>query len=784
MFDFYQDWSDAINLDLQQLTSAVDQVLGNSTQNSEHENPPINTNTAENTPGHNLNENATITEEANTNMEAEPIVKAEVQEEEKEVKAKVETKADVKAEPVESQPPNKVKDDREKELDDLLEDQRKNEFNPADIFTTGDSGDEEKRKERKPGKKDKTRRDSLVEKKGKKEKEKKEKKKNKMRKPSSEHEGESEKKKRKKKFSDCDSNVSTAPDVSPHDVPSTSAITMAGRKISEISGSSGSPVRPALSVSPESDLLSPEHSSAASDRPDGTELDIRELDKSNQAVRERMDQMVKEKIKAHDRHKMSQKDKKHKKRDSLKGREKTLASSDLTQEAVRSLSFEVGSERSDASQEQVGNAEDEENSDEKEPPNEELAAALAGLDSDFDFATKKEPESGEEKSPTKTPAASIVVPNGAVEQEVKIKVADTKASLLDKKFKRKLSAPKMQNKEPPPTKLVMPTVKAEVKQEPVSASVAEGKTELEMQIAETMARQSSVVKVSPIAQRRNSQPEAANVHPVQGERRLSTISCDGGTTGIGSGMKTDPSVLSVALPFEQQPKRVDQSPTIKLPGVKPLECLPTIVKQQTIPKQQQQQQHLQQHQPAQPALQQASTRQPSSQQPSTQMTVLQLAPGQNVASQNISSRLVANSAPMQILKSPGVVISSTARLGPVATQVAKPVQQTVITPTRAPPQPSKTLIIRSNPSPQQVQLQQPTAQLRTVTPQQVLVQQAAQNNQGSKIIQGVPLTQQSNAVYRRVITSQGSQIQTPGQGTGYITHLARVLYHTFGGICQ
>lgn len=33
VFDFYQDWSDAINIDLQHLTTAVDKVLGNQVEN-------------------------------------------------------------------------------------------------------------------------------------------------------------------------------------------------------------------------------------------------------------------------------------------------------------------------------------------------------------------------------------------------------------------------------------------------------------------------------------------------------------------------------------------------------------------------------------------------------------------------------------------------------------------------------------------------------------------------------------------------------------------------------
>ena len=135
-------------------------------------------------------------------------------------------------------------DDREKELKELLEDQKKAEFNPADIFTTGDSDDEKQRKKLKKEK----RRDSLPD--GKKSekknhKDKKEKKK-KVRKPSSEAE-DSKKEKRRKKHSDGD-NSGIFPDAA------------AVRKISEISGSSGSPARP-TTLSPESDLLSPHHSS-------------------------------------------------------------------------------------------------------------------------------------------------------------------------------------------------------------------------------------------------------------------------------------------------------------------------------------------------------------------------------------------------------------------------------------------------------------------------------------------------------------------------------------------
>ena len=151
---------------------------------------------------------------------------------------KNESKPEVKLEP------GRPLDEREKELKELLEDQKKAEFNPADIFTTGDSDDEKQRKKIKKEK----RRDSLpdVKKSDKrKDKDRKEKKK-KVRKPSSEAE-DTKKEKRRKKHSDGDSS-GIFPD------------TPATRKISEISGSSESPVRP-TTLSPESDLLSPHHSS-------------------------------------------------------------------------------------------------------------------------------------------------------------------------------------------------------------------------------------------------------------------------------------------------------------------------------------------------------------------------------------------------------------------------------------------------------------------------------------------------------------------------------------------
>merc|ERR1711937_1012270 len=107
------------------------------------------------------------------------------------------------------------------------------------------------------------------------------------------------KEKRRKKHSDGD-NSGIFPD--------------AVRKISEISGSSGSPARP-RTLSPESDLLSPHHSSEFDkEASENAELDIKELDKSNQSVRERMEQMVKEKSREAKR----EKSKKNKKRDSLK----------------------------------------------------------------------------------------------------------------------------------------------------------------------------------------------------------------------------------------------------------------------------------------------------------------------------------------------------------------------------------------------------------------------------------------------------------------------------------
>lgn len=76
--------------------------------------------------------------------------------------------------------------------------------------------------------------------------------------------------------------------------------------------------------------------------------------------------------------------------------------------------------------------EDDENSEEREQPNEELIAALAGLDSDFDFGghpTKKDnskDKAGTDESPTKTV--------GPPDQEVKIKVIPNSENLLDKKI--------------------------------------------------------------------------------------------------------------------------------------------------------------------------------------------------------------------------------------------------------------------------------------------------------------------------------------------------------------
>ena len=72
---------------------------------------------------------------------------------------------------------------------------------------------------------------------------------------------------------------------------------------------------------------------------ENAELDIKELDKSNQSVRERMEQMVKEKSREAKR----EKSKKNKKRDSLKSTDQLT--SDLTQEAVRSLSFDNGEDK-------------------------------------------------------------------------------------------------------------------------------------------------------------------------------------------------------------------------------------------------------------------------------------------------------------------------------------------------------------------------------------------------------------------------------------------------------
>ena len=145
--------------------------------------------------------------------------------------------------------------DVENELADLLEDQRKNQVDLSDIFTTGDS-DDEKRKTDKKAKKDK-RRDSLQNDAKKPKKSEKKNKKNKIRKLSSEENPE-EKKKRKKKHSDCDSPGESSLSLNQNsEENSESNPNMASRKISEIS--SGSPPRPSQSVSSESDLLSPDH---------------------------------------------------------------------------------------------------------------------------------------------------------------------------------------------------------------------------------------------------------------------------------------------------------------------------------------------------------------------------------------------------------------------------------------------------------------------------------------------------------------------------------------------
>ena len=809
VFDFYQDWSDEINIDLQQLTTAVDQVLGNSAQNAEM--PAVNTN-SDLIPGTVTNDNVLRSNRVPLDIKGPDmtldlslddrhmLVKAEIKEEpiyndsRLSVKDELKLECDVKFENSEPGVDKGMKDERENELADLLEDQRKNEFNPHDIFTTGDS-DEEKRKDRKPLKsvKDKQRRDSIVDKKidKKKDKDKKDKKKqNKIRKLSSEYETEAEKKKRKKKYSDCDSNTS-GPDSriesSPLDQAIGSVNTVA-RKISEISGSSGSPVRPAPSVSPESDLLSPDHSSITSEvlgeRPDATDLDIKELDKSNQSVRERMEQMVKEKNRTKPGDERKRKDK-HKKRDSLKGREKF--SSDLTQEAVRSLSFEGGSEKSREDQEQTGNMEDDENSEEREQPNEELIAALAGLDSDFDFGghpTKKDnskDKAGTDESPTKTV--------GPPDQEVKIKVIPNSENLLDKKFKRQISAAKTKDavivkaETSADFSLIMPSVTPGLPDD-----MREFSDEEELRIVEE-TRKSNIVKVSPVADRRNSQPDITK--PITKERRLSTVSCNSDTSAYNP--KPDVTNISQPTVIERQstPMRTMTSSaigaqTIKLPGanIKQKSVLtsaqhPTVIAQQKHP-----------------------TKQPQ------QMTVLQIAPGQTAQSPitiratPVSSQSQPQQSSVHILKSPNVVsLPVSSRITPNANvqipstkQVHIPasqsggqssIQQTVITPTRQPTSQivptSKTLLIRSNPSPSNnVQLQQPTAQIRTVTQQQVLVQ-PNQANQGNKIIQvptaSVPMSQQS-AVYRpgiiRTITTQGNQIQT-GQGTGYMA-VSHVLF--------
>ena len=607
---------------------------------------------------------------------------------------------------------------------DLLEDQRKSEFNPADIFTTGDS-DEEKRKEKKL-KKEK-RRDSLPdavpkkEKEKKKEKDKKDKKKlNKLRKLSSEFPDEAEKKKRKKKHSEGDSNTSgpdsrTGPETSPLEFP---PINMAGRKISEISGSSGSPGRPAPSASPESDLLSPDHSSITSevlgDRPDGTDLDIKELDKSNQSVRERMEQMVKDKNRKNEKRKD-----KNKKRDSLKGRDKLFASTDLTQEAVRSLSFEIGSEKGRDETEKAGSSENHENSEEREQPNEELMAALAGLDSDFDFDRAKKEMPVEDKAPPGGATEPKSSPLKLPDQEVKIQVISNSANLLDKKFKRSIAGQSkvkepllssIPNPLPVPATAPTPVPKSPTKvakcADLIMPSISAGLPDEMKEFSDE-----EEFKIDP---KKRKTPEA--------ERRLSTVSCNSDTSG-GTTLKPETMVPTVPLAIDRQQKRplatAIGTPTIKLPGTK------------------------------QPVIHSTVIQQPLQLQQPKQMTVLQI--GQTGQSP-ISVRQTP-AQPVHILKSP---VALPTRTLPTGTMQAT-------APTRQQQQPTQNqkILIRSNPT-NNVQLTPPTAQIQ----QQVLVQNQS-TNQGLINV----TTQGKNPVYRpviRTITTQPAQIPTSGQGPVFL----------------
>ena len=221
----------------------------------------------------------------------------------------------------------------------------------------------------------------------------------------------------------------------------------------------------------------------------------------------------------------------------------------MTNEAVRSLSFEIGSDQCKDEESNVGKSDSEQNSEEREQPNDELMAALAGLDSDFDIDAQKTAQKRAEKSAAEAQKlAEESLPKTKPEFEVKIEV--TSSSLLSKKFKgRKLSTAQYPEPEVK-TELLENLPKPEIKSEPASlpenviapSSLPAGlPDEMKEFSDDDMSQKLKIVEDNPVTTepnriqisprpfRRVSQPEIESPVRIK-ERRLSTVSGTSDTT--------------------------------------------------------------------------------------------------------------------------------------------------------------------------------------------------------------------------------------------------------------
>ena len=199
---------------------------------------------------------------------------------------------------------------------------------------------------------------------------------------------------------------------------------------------------------------------------------------------------------------------------------------------------------------------DDKNEEKEEEQNEELEIALAGLEDDFGGGTGQPVTS----KPPPGPSAPAAQEKTAPEKNYKIKVASpTKENHLHKKFKRRYSNPRPVSEPEPITDIIMPSVAPKtdspssdrpVKTEPVKTELVDSSDPLQpvsKPISPKKERRASVVKVSPVAMRRNSNPEvsqkqklpvdaagpvsaaaipATRVLQEETQRRLSSISCN------------------------------------------------------------------------------------------------------------------------------------------------------------------------------------------------------------------------------------------------------------------